>query len=402
MHALMIAQYFPPDVAGTSTRAYNAAKAMKLKGCQITVVTAFPHYPYGNIPRKYKRKIIEQEEIDGIRVIRTWVPRLAHASNIKRLRIHTSFILSALLALLFVRKVDIIFAMNPSFFSFFPAMVFKLILRKNIILNIDDMWPEVWYELGYVKLSLIRRILDYLAKSAYRISVAITPLSYGYVEILTEKYKVPKEKITVIEHGVDTSKFRLIHAKPPIKGKEKKKIVYSGALAIGYDFEPAIKAAKLLEKENVFFIIRGIGDYANKLQQMVVDYNLKNVEVRTNPMTHDELIEFLNDADIFLLPMNFAGFDYGLPTKTLEYQAIGKPIVCISKGEAARYIKKTESGLVTSTRDPQDLAGLIMRLVRDQDLAKSLGSNGFKYIMNNLTLEMVGKRFMDVISKSIN
>lgn len=401
MHALLIAQYFPPDFAGTGTRAYNAAKAMKLKGCEVTVVTAFPHYPFGNIPTKYRGKILVQEEFEGIRVIRTRVPAISHSSNTKRLIIHGSFIVSALLALLFVRRVDIIFAMNPSFFSFFPAIVFKFVLRKNVIVNIDDMWPEVWYELGYIKSPLLKRILDYLAKSSYNISAAITPLSFKYVEILTGKYKVPKEKITVIEHGVDTTKFRVIDAKPPLQERDKKKIVYSGALAIGYDFAPVMKAAKLLEKENVFFIIRGYGIFASQLQRMVLDYNLKNVEVSTNTLTDEELVEFLNDADIFLLPMNFTGFDYGLPTKTLEYQAIGKPIICVSNGEAGRYIDNTKSGLVTSTGEPQVLADLIMRLVNDRDLAKSLGNNGFNYILNNLTLEMIGKRLIDTIRKCL-
>jgi hypothetical protein len=37
-------------------------------------------------------------------------------------------------------------------------------------------------------------------------------------------------------------------------------------------------------------------------------------------------------------------------------------------------------------------------LVKDDDLAKKLGSNGLNYIKNNLTLEMVGKRLMDVVA----
>ena len=91
--------------------------------------------------------------------------------------------------------------------------------------------------------------------------------------------------------------------------------------------------------------------------------------------------------------------DQGLPTKLLEYQALGKPIVCISNGEAGRYILKTQSGLVATTNQPEELAQLIMQLVNNCDLANKLGDNGFNNIKNNLTLEMIGKRFMDVVSK---
>jgi colanic acid biosynthesis glycosyl transferase WcaI len=403
MHALLIAQYFPPDFVGTGTRAYNAAKGMKLMGYDVTVITAFPHYPHGNVPSKYRDKIIVQEEIEGIKIVRTWVPAgMPQSSNTKRLIVHISFILSSLLAFMFVRKVDIIFAMNPPFFSFFSAAVFKIILRKNIIRNVDDLWPEVWYQLGFVKSPLLRRILDYLSKISYTIPIALTPLSYGYINTLIDKYKIPKQKITVIEHGVDTTKFRIIDSKSFVKSKDKKMIVYSGALSIGYDFEPVLKAAKLLEKENIFFIIRGTGAIANDLQQMVVQYGLKNVEVRTDILTDEELIEFLNDADIFLLPMSFVNIiDTGLPTKTLEYQAIGKPIVCVSNGEAANYIERTKSGLVNTTRRPEDIAQLIMQLTKDDHLAESLGTNGLRHITNNLTIEKIGMRFGEVIARSL-
>ncbi|MGC1132952.1 MAG: hypothetical protein WA941_09015, partial [Nitrososphaeraceae archaeon] len=75
----MLAQYFTPDVNGASTRVYNAAQGLMMQGCDVTVVTAFPHYPTGHIPAKYKRKILTREEIDGVKVIRTWIPNLSHS-----------------------------------------------------------------------------------------------------------------------------------------------------------------------------------------------------------------------------------------------------------------------------------------------------------------------------------
>ena len=47
----------------------------------------------------------------------------------------------------------------------------------------------------------------------------------------------------------------------------------------------------------------------------------------------------------------------------------------------------------------EELAELIMKLVNYKDLAKRLGNNGFNNINNNLTLNMIGKRLMDVIRR---
>ena len=401
---LIIAQYFAPDWSGSSTRAYNCARALTLEGCDVTVLSAFPHYPNGYTTASYKNKILSFDEVDEIKVIRTWVPNMSHSTDRRRVIIHLSFILSSLLGILYIRKFDVVIAMNPNLFAFFPALVYSFLYRRNIIRNIDDLWPEVFYDLGIVRSRLSKKILDFVARVTYSIPKMIVPLSHGYVKTLTDKYHVPREKIVVIEHGVDTERFSSHAVMPSFRnnaGSSVKIIVYSGILTNAYDFDTVLKAAKILEAKPVHFIIRGTGDLANKLQTKIENFSLSNVEIRTDTLSRDELISFLNSADIFLLPMNsFNIVDQGLPTKTLEYQAMGKPIVCISNGEAGKYIKETHSGLVTGSRDPKELAGLILNLVNDDNLARTMGNNGYNYIKNNLTLEMIGKRFMKVIAES--
>jgi len=407
MHILMIAQYFPPDWNGCCTRAYNAARGLILQGSRVTVITAFPHYPHGYITTSYKKRFLHFEEIDDIKVIRTWVPNLAHYPTYKRVILYISFMFSSLLGLLYVRKVDFIFAMNPSLFSFFPAFIYRLFLRKKIIRNIDDLWPEAFYDLGIVKSSLFKRVLDFAAKMSYRFSCAITAVSEGYIQTLITKYHIAKEKIVFIEHGVDTSKFHKLKSNySSVNSNNKnnnnnKTIMYSGNINLGYDLETVIRAAKILEAEPVNFVIRGTGELSDTLPELIKQYEVRNVKVRNDLLPKEELTNFLNHADIFLLPMNLQAkvMDQGLPTKLLEYQALGKPIVCISNGEAGRYILKTQSGLVATTNQPEELAQLIMQLVNNCDLANKLGDNGFNNIKNNLTLEMIGKRFMDVVSK---
>jgi glycosyltransferase involved in cell wall biosynthesis len=399
----MIAQYFPPDVNGSSTRAYNAARGLAMQGCNVTVIAAFSHYPNGYFSHDYKRRILIKEELDGIKVIRTWVPNLTHSPISKRIIIHISFMLSSIMGIVYTRKVDVIFAMNPSFFALFSANVYKGLLGKNIVRNVDDLWPEVFYELDIVKSRVVKKILDFISLLSYRIPMAIIPVSHGYLQTLITKYHIKKEKIFVIEHGVDISKFQSPNStnrSSLAKSNTKKTIMYSGNLNIGYDFETVFQSAKLLSPEPVRFIIRGTGELSDKLRQMRKEYNLSNLEVRTELLSREELVSLLGSADIFLLPMSklSKAIDQGLPTKVLEYQAFGKPIVCISDGEAGKYIQTTQSGLTSETRTPEELARMIMMLVKDDDLAKKLGSNGLNYIKNNLTLEMVGKRLMDVVA----
>ena len=67
----------------------------------------------------------------------------------------------------------------------------------------------------------------------------------------------------------------------------------------------------------------------------MIDHGVTNVSVQTDLLSQSQLVSFLRRADIFLLPMSPSRvIDQGLPTKILEYQALGKPIVCVSTGEA--------------------------------------------------------------------
>ena len=66
MKILIIAQYFYPDFGGASTRAFNVAKGLVNLGNTVKVVTAFPHYPHGRVPSRYKRKAVMFEEMDDI------------------------------------------------------------------------------------------------------------------------------------------------------------------------------------------------------------------------------------------------------------------------------------------------------------------------------------------------
>ena len=63
---LIISQYFPPDISGGGTRAYNYAKCLS-KNYDVTVITAFPHL-HSKIPSAYSSHLIKKEKIDKIKV----------------------------------------------------------------------------------------------------------------------------------------------------------------------------------------------------------------------------------------------------------------------------------------------------------------------------------------------
>jgi colanic acid biosynthesis glycosyl transferase WcaI len=394
LRVLVIAQYFPPDMGGGSTRASNVVKGLLSKGCDVTVVAAFPHYPYGKVPEQYKSKAIVSERFGNAKVYRVWIPALAHSSSMKRIVLHLCFVFSSLFALPFVNKVDVVWGANPNLFSFLPSAVYGGAKHVPIVRNVDDLWPEVFYELGYVKSKFAKKALDFLAWASYTVPAAITPISEGYKRSIVAKYGISPDKVHVIEVGVD--RVEPLSANRNSKGRFV--VMYSGVLGLGYDFDVVLEAARFLsQNDDVVFVIRGVGEMAPRIKKRISESGLRNVILNTRFLPKDELVALLGSADVFVLPMaNMSFVDLGLPTKVFEYQVYGKPIICISGGEPARYVEATRSGLVVKPRDVYGFVEAVVRFYNDTKYAAELGWNGWRHVSENLTAEKIGERMYKV------
>jgi len=349
------------------------------------------------VPSKYRRKAIASEEFGDAKVFRVWIPARPHNSILNRIFLHFCFVISSLFALPFIGDVDIVWAANPNLFSFFPALIYSLVKRKPVVRNVDDLWPEVFYELGLVRSTLMRMLLDFLAMISYVVPSAITPISAGYKHKIVDKYGVGGKKIHVVEVGVDS-------VQPLVLDRKKKRnrfvVMYSGALGLGYDFDIVLDAASLLAKyEDIVLVIRGFGELAPRLRKQVRELDLRNVVLDTHLLPKEKLSSLLRSADVFMLPMDSACFvDDGLPTKIFEYQAYGKPIVCVSRGEAARFIEATKSGLVVEPKDACGFAEAIVKVYKDRKFAMELGWNGWQHVSEKLTAEKIGERMYKVFA----
>jgi len=379
-------------MGGGATRAYNVAKGLKLNGCEVTVITAFPHYPSGNIPKHYRRKALQIETFDDLKVIRTFVPPIASERLAKRLILFLSFIISSLFAVPYVGKVDIIWAANPNILCIFPAMIYGLLKRKPVTMNVDDLWPEDLHNFGLIhQKSLIFKAIRLAAKFAYTMARLITPISPGYVPVICKKYGISHEKVHVIRAGVDLNKFKPIHTKSSNK-ESYFRVIYSGAFSVAYDFDQILLAAKILENvKDIKFILQGGGELANHIKTRINELKLNNAKIIDRILSREDVAKLLNEADTLILPLRNFGTPYmGISSKLYEYQAIGKPIICCAEGSPAEYIKETNSGIVVKPGDYKALAKAILYLKNNPALAKKLGENGRKYVEDSLSIEKIG------------
>ena len=378
-------------MGGGATRAYNVAKGIVANSCRVTVVAAFPHYPTGNIPEKYRWKLLSIEDENGVRVIRTFVPPLASEGFAKRVLLFLSFLASSLFVLPFAGNVDVVWAANPSIIAMYPAFIYSLVKSCPIVQNVDDLWPESLYDLGMAKNSLQAKLSETIAHVAYRLSSIITPISPAYVQVLVNKYGVEPQKIQVVPAGVDLSRFSPT-SETVIRDDGRFRALYIGAFSLAYDFDQVFRAAKLLGSyPDVEFLIQGGGELAQILKSKVKEMNLQNVSVVDRIVSRQEVAKLLCDADALLLPLSgLTSIELGISSKLYEYQAAGKPILCCSSGMPGRYVSETGSGITISPGDHEALARAILFLRDNPDGAQRLGASGKQFVENNVSVERVG------------
>jgi glycosyltransferase involved in cell wall biosynthesis len=365
-------------------------KGLALNGCNVTVIAAFPHYPHGRIPEQYRLLPIKVEWMGNVKVIRTYMPPIKSEGLVKRLFLMGSFAISALFALPFTGSTDVVWGS-----SWMPGTVCSKLKKTPLVLDVCDLTVE---DLPMLKLAKPDSLFLKIASTIYRVFYVkgdlIAPISPGYVKTIEKKYCVKPSKIHVIEVGVDATEFKN-HIKHRTKDQSFK-VIYAGVLGVGYDFQQIFEAAKILKQKNirVEFILHGSGECLESIRTQLNELNLTNIKLSDKLLdSRKEVASFLNEADALILPLKDYGDPYpGIPSKLYEYQAVGKPIICCAQGEPAKYISKSNSGIVVKPEDSEALAEAVSYLVANPEVAHLMGRNGRKYIEQEVTIVALGAK----------
>ena len=146
-------------------------------------------------------------------------------------------------------------------------------------MDVTDLTIE---DLPMLKLAEADSLLLRVASAVYRIFYvkgdAVAPISPGYVDTIEKKYCVKREKIHVVENGVDVAEFKVNPQKHTHKNFT---VTYAGVLGVGYDFEQIFEAAQILQKDGlaVEFILHGAGECLPLIKARLSELNLPNVRL---------------------------------------------------------------------------------------------------------------------------
>lgn len=359
MRILLVTHYFPPEIGAPQARLSELARFWSEAGNDVTVLTGMPNHPTGLVPAEYRGKARLVERSDGYRVVRTWLYATPNEGFLKKTVGHLSFMVSSiLLGGRQVGRAGVVVVSSPTFFSIFSAWVLARFKRARFVVEVRDLWPAIFVELGVLKNRTVIRVLEQIELAAYRAADAVVVVTNGFRDDIVRR-GIPGSKVVTIRNGVDVDRFTPRAPDPAVRARlgasgDEALVLYIGAHGISHGLTAVADAAAKLADRAVHFAFVGEGAAKQHLVDHVNALGLRNVTLLPG-VPRQDVPDLLAAADICLVPLRDVPlFSTFIPSKMFEFFAAGKAVVGAVRGEPAEILRSAGAKVV----EPEDAAAL--------------------------------------------
>lgn len=403
MHIVFLSHYFPPEGNAPASRTYEHCKRWVRKGHKVTVITCAPNSPSGIVYHGYKNRLLEREIIDGVDVRRVWTYIAANKGTTRRIANFISYMVSAVLCSLSVRKPDVVIATSPQFFCGWAGVIAGFVRRVPFILEVRDIWPESIRAVGVEQSDCVYRFLEWLESRMYAAARCIVTVGEGYRQRLLEKGVEP-EKIRVVMNGVERELFfpREPDTKLARRWDIEDKFVcsYIGTIGMACGLDVVLRAAKILKEKrrnDIVFLLVGDGAVREQLEAEARRLDLKNV-IFAGRQEKARIPEYLSISDACLVHLKrIELFHTVMPSKIFEAAGAARPIILGVEGNAADIVKQAGAGMCMQPENEAQLIDGLERLAADPQLARRLGESGFRYVSEHFDRDVLAADYLELI-----
>jgi glycosyltransferase involved in cell wall biosynthesis len=401
---LFFSHYFPPEGNAPASRVHALCRHWVRTQQAVRVVTCAPNVPDGVVYDGYRNALQHSEEIDGISTLRVWTYLAANKGTTKRILNYLSYMVSASLAGLLVRRPDVVIATSPQFFCGWAGVIVSRLRRVPFILEIRDIWPESIVTVGAMRSARLVRTLEWLERRMYAAATHIVTVGEGYRERFCEK-GVPAEKITVISNGVDEA-FQPRPADPALRERwglgDRFVCAYIGTVGMASGLDVVLRAGRVLAergRDDIHFLIVGDGAVREKLEAEAERLGVRNVTF-TGRLNREQIPLLLATIDACLVHLKKRDlFTTVMPSKIFEAAAMAKPIVLGVGGHAADLVQRAGCGICIEPENETELVGALQRMADDRALTASLGEAGREYIVHRFDRGALAADYLELIRR---
>lgn len=227
----------------------------------------------------------------------------------------------------------------------------------------------------------------------------IISLTDALKDHLTEKYKIPEEKVTVIKNGLDNKKFKLQDSYQIESLREKldnpeKIVMYAGYLddVNGLGMILKILPSLLKDYPHITFIFVGQGPYFQQINKISKKYH----QVKLIPtVKHDLMPLYYQSSDLFIIPRpSTLSSELVTPLKLLEAMAMECAVLGSNVGGIKEVIKNEKNGYLFE-KDNYDSFNNALVTALESDNSK-IAKNARKTILNGYSWNKSAEKLKNV------
>ena len=375
-------------------------KAMIKRGHEVTVICEFPNYPSGKLRDEDKGRLFRVEYDGSCKIIRTFVWTAAEKNNLLRMLFYLSFAFSSLLAGLFTKRHDLVFASSPPIFHTASAMIVAVVKRSKFVLDIRDLWPDTVIQVEAISAGLFMKIAARLEKLLYRKAEVIFATNKGIEKRVTDRGGAGKVHIayngsikSILDYKGDIEQFRRDHS-----WADKIVVLYAGIIGLGQNLTNLVPLFKRYENEIIFEII-GDGPQKAQLKEEVARLSLSNVKI-SDTMPMSKIIPYLCSADILLVVLRETKlFEITIPSKFFDCMAAGRPVIINVNGETRAIMEEYQTGKFFSASDPDTFSTALEFMINSPEERRRMGENGKKLVAARFLRSVISNEAVEIMER---
>lgn len=328
-----------------------------------------------------------QDQLNGANIYRLPVSRHKGQGIIVQFFEYLAFFFLAfwqLVLLYFRHHYGVIQLHNPPDFLVFAAVIPKLMGAK-IILDLHDLTPAFYASRFKRNMqSFPVRLVCWQERIACRFADHIITVTEPWRQSLIDR-GLPPHKCTVVMNVADSKIFCQNGEVLSSSQTAGLHLIYHGTLAQRYGIDLILHAIARLQHKlaDLRLTIHGRGEFLAELQHLSQKLGLDEcVYFSTEYMPIEELPKLIAEADLGLIPYRRDVFTDGiLPTKLMEYAALGVPAIVARTPAISAYFDQTMVAFFTAG-DVDELACCIESLYHDRSRLLELAHNIKKFNQN--------------------
>lgn len=404
MKILFLTHYYPPEVNAPANRVHEHARAWVKDGHHVTVITGVPNHPRGRLFPGYRNRWLQEERIDGVRVLRTWMYVTANEGFVKRTANYLAFMLTAILASFRAERPDVVVATSPQFFCGIAGAAVGVLKRRPFVLEVRDLWPESIVALGQLKRgSPLVRLLEAVERGLYRRARGVVVVTRAFAKHIAAR-GVPESRIALVYNGIDGDAWSPRPPAPALLARHgiggSTRVGYVGTLGLAHGLITVLDAAQRLGDPDVHFVFVGDGADRARIELEAKQRGLTNVHF-TGLLPRTEVPNWLASLDVLLVMLrDLPVFETVIPSKLFEFAAMERPIILSApKGEVREMVESADVGLAIDAEDAEKLAAAIATLRRDPERARAMAARARAWAEHGFRREALARRMAQFLAE---